>query len=76
MVFLISSIIILIGLIRFDFFIYPTLDYFGKFVMVGSLNIVPFWIAWMIYNKYKNSNLKYLSIVWGIVSGGIFFILS
>jgi hypothetical protein len=74
--FIISSIIILVGLIKFDIFIYPTLDYFGKFVMVGSLNIVPFWVAYMLSNKYKNSKLQILTILWGVGSGGVFFILS
>ena len=41
-----------------------------------SLNIVPFWVAYMLSNKYKNSKLQILTILWGVVSGGLFFILS
>ncbi|NPA54911.1 MAG: hypothetical protein GXO40_00935, partial [Epsilonproteobacteria bacterium] len=46
--FVITSIVFLILLVRFDLFIYPTLDYFGKFVFVGALNIMPFWIGYLL----------------------------
>jgi hypothetical protein len=75
---IISSILIFIGLINFDIFIYPTLDYFGKFVMVGALNIVPFWIVKMIFDKFKN-NIKsqyIFTIIWGVLSGGVFVLIS
>jgi hypothetical protein len=61
--FIISSIIILIGLIKFDIFIYPTLDYFGKYVFVGLLNLVSLWVCVMIYRKFGNI----WAIIWGIV---------
>jgi len=64
-------IFILIGLVKFDMFIYPTLDYFGKFVFVGALNIVPFWIGFEIYKKYSQ---KY-AVIWGIVAGIVLYFL-
>jgi hypothetical protein len=73
---LLSFIPILIGVLKFDIFIYPTLDYFGKFVMVGVLNIFPFFIATMLYGKFQNSKFKYLAIVWGIIVMLFFWQLS
>jgi len=61
-------IIILIGLIKFDVFIYPTLDYFGKYVFVLALNIVPFWISWEIYKKNR-----WFSLVFAILLGFVFY---
>ena len=68
--FIIASIFILIGLVKFDIYIYPTLDYFGKFVFVGALNILPFWIAYMLNNKNP-----IFAIVWGVFSGVIFYFM-
>jgi len=73
---LLSFIPILIGLVKFDIYIYNTLDYFGKFVMVGVLNIFPFFIATMLYGKFQNSKFKYLAIVWGIIVMLFFWQLS
>jgi len=61
-------IIILIGLIKFDVFIYPTLDYFGKYVFVLALNIAPFWISWEIYKKNR-----WFSLVFAILLGFVFY---
>ena len=72
----ISFVIILAPLIKFDIFIYPTLDYFGKYVFVLALNIVPFWIANMLFNL-KNEKLKnILPLVWAIFVGIIFYAIS
>ena len=73
----ISFVIILLPLIKFDIFIYPTLDYFGKYVFVLALNIVPFWVANMLFNL-KNKKLKIsLPIIWSISVGvGFYFISS
>jgi len=75
---IVSSVIILFSLIKFDIFVYPTLDYFGKFVMVGSLNIVPFWITKMIFDKfYTDVKKQYIfTILWGVVVGWIFISIS
>ena len=64
-------IFIIAGLVKFDMFIYPTLDYFGKFVFVGALNIVPFWIGWMIYKKYN----QFIALGWGIIAGIVFYLM-
>ena len=72
----ISFIIILAPLIKFDIFIYPTLDYFGKYVFVLALNIVPFWVANMLFNL-KNKKLKIvLPLIWAIFVGIIFYSIS
>jgi len=72
----ISFLIILAPLIKFDIFIYPTLDYFGKYVFVLALNIVPFWVAKMLFN-IKNEKLKLaLPLVWAIFIGGSFYFIS
>ena len=72
----ISFVIILVPLIKFDIFIYPTLDYFGKYVFVLALNIVPFWVANMLFNL-KNEKLKtILPLVWAIFVGIIFYAIS
>ena len=72
---IISVLIILCGVVKFDIFIYPTLDYFGKFVMLGMFNIFPFWIANMLF-KISNIKLKYIStVLWGVMSGGGLFML-
>jgi len=67
---IIAFIFILAGLIKFDIFIYPTLDYFGKFVFVGALNIVPFWITWEI-----NKKNKLFSLVFAIIAGIILYFM-
>jgi hypothetical protein len=67
----IGYIFILVAAIKFDIFIYPTLDYFGKFVFVGALNIVPFWIGWEL-----NKKNKILPLIWGIICAGIFYYMS
>jgi len=72
----VSFVIILAPLIKFDVFIYPTLDYFGKYVFVLALNIVPFWVANMLFNL-KNEKLKtILPFVWAIFVGIIFYAIS
>jgi len=72
----ISFLIILLPLIKFDIFIYPTLDYFGKYVFVLALNIVPFWIATMFFNL-KNRKLKFsLTILWALFVAIIFYLIS
>ena len=38
-------VFMMIFIVKFDIFIYPTLDYFGKYVAVGVLNIFPFIVA-------------------------------
>ena len=68
--FIIASVFILIGLVKFDIFIYPTLDYFGKFVFVGALNIIPFWVAYML-----NSKKQIFAIIWGILVGVAFYFM-
>jgi len=74
--FIISSIIILVPLIKFDVFIYPTLDYFGKYVFVLALNLVPFWIANMLFNLENEKLQKILPILWAVFTGGIFCFIS
>jgi hypothetical protein len=72
----ISFLIILLPLIKFDIFIYPTLDYFGKYVFVLALNIVPFWIANMFFSL-KNKKLRNsLTLIFSIVAGIIFYFIS
>jgi hypothetical protein len=72
----ISFLIILVPLIKFDIFIYPTLDYFGKYVFVLALNLVPFWIAVMFFNL-KNEKLKIiLPLLWSVFVGVIFYLIS
>jgi hypothetical protein len=72
----ISFLIILLPLIKFDIFIYPTLDYFGKYVFVLVLNIAPFWIANMLFNL-ENEKLKMtLPLVWSLFIGGVFYFIS
>jgi len=72
----ISFLIILAPLIKFDVFIYPTLDYFGKYVFVLALNIVPFWVANMLFNL-ENKKLKIVtSLVWSVFIGGSFYFIS
>jgi len=72
----ISFLIILLPLIKFDIFIYPTLDYFGKYVFVLALNIVPFWIGTMFFNL-KNRKLKFsFTILWALFVAIIFYVIS
>jgi len=66
----IGYIFILVGLIKFDLYIYPTLDYFGKFVFVGALNIIPFWLSWDLYKKNK-----IYSIIFSIIMGTILYFM-
>jgi len=66
----ISFVFILIGVVKFDLFIYSTLDYFGKYVFVISLNIVPFWIFWDLYKKNK-----YYSLFFAIIVGIILYLM-
>ena len=66
----IGYIFIFVGVIKFDLYIYPTLDYFGKFVFVGALNIVPFWLSWDIYKKNK-----LYSLVFAIISGIVLYLM-
>jgi hypothetical protein len=74
---IIASILILIGVVKFDIFIYPTLDYFGKFVMVGALNIIPFWIAKMLFDRFQdNIQIQYgVTILWGVLSGVMLYLM-
>jgi hypothetical protein len=72
----ISFLIILLPLIKFDIFIYPTLDYFGKFVFVLTLNIVPFWIANMLFNLKNEKIRKILPLLWAISVGIVFYLIS
>ena len=72
----VSFIIILAPLIKFDVFIYPTLDYFGKYVFVLALNIVPFWVANMLFNLKSEKLKNTLPIVWAIFVGTIFYTIS
>jgi len=67
---IIGFIFILAGLVKFDIFIYPTLDYFGKFVFVGALNIVPFWITWDL-----NKKNRLFPIAFGIIVGIILYFM-
>jgi len=60
---LVGVCLIIVGLIKFDVAIYPTLDYFGKYVFVGLLNLVSLWVCVMIYRKFGNI----WAIIWGIV---------
>jgi len=72
----ISFLVILLGLIKFDILVYPTLDYFGKYVFFIALNIMPFYIANLFFN-IKNKKLAYfLTLFWGIGVGVIFYTLS
>jgi predicted neutral ceramidase superfamily lipid hydrolase len=72
----ISFLIILVPLIKFDIFIYPTLDYFGKYVFVLALNVFPFWITIMLFNL-KNEKLKIiLPLLWSVFVGVIFYLIS
>ena len=66
----IGYIFILAGLIKFDIYIYPTLDYFGKYVFVIALNITPFWISWDLYKKNK-----YYSLVFAIIATFILYFM-
>ena len=70
---IVSFIFILLGLIKFDIGIYPTLDYFGKFVMVLSLNIMPFWISMMINERFENTKRVLFVILWGFLAGVFFY---
>jgi len=62
----IGYIFILAGAIKFDLYIYPTLDYFGKFVFVIALNLLPFWLSWDLYKRNKLYSLGF-AIIAGIV---------
>jgi hypothetical protein len=72
----ISFLIILLPLIKFDIFIYPKLDYFGKYVFVLTLNIAPFWIANMLFNLKNETLRKILPLLWSIFIGGVFYFIS
>jgi len=65
---IIGYIFILGGIIKFDIFIYPTLDYFGKFVFVIALNIFPFWVLWEL-----NKKNKLYALIAGVVGGLTFY---
>ena len=67
---IISFVFILIGCIKFDIYIYSTLDYFGKYVAVIVLNIFPFIVSYKLFQK----NSLY-SILWGIIAGLILYFL-
>jgi len=71
-----SLLIILLPLIKFDIFIYPTLDYFGKYVFVLALNIVPFWVARMLFDLENRKLKTILPIVWAIFVGSVFYFIS
>ena len=68
----IGYIFILAGAIKFDLYIYPTLDYFGKYVAIIVLNLFPFIVGWKLNNKYP----QYISLVWGIIWGLFFYKLA
>ena len=67
---IIGAIFIIIGLYKFDIFIYSTLDYFGKYVFVLALNLIPFYVAWLFHNKKP-----IFSLIWGIVAGATFYFM-
>jgi len=68
----VSFLLIIIGLVKFDTFIYPTLDYFGKYVFVLALNIVPLYFSYEFYKKGYN-NL--IIIGWGAIVGIVLYLL-
>ena len=73
----VGFVFITLGLVKFDIYIYNTLDYFGKFVAVGVLNIFPFWIGFMVFDKFRN-NEKFkivLPFIWGLTAGIVFYLL-
>jgi putative flippase GtrA len=55
-VLIVSFIIITYGLYRLDKFLIPTLDYFGKFVYFGALNIFIYIFVYKIQQFFNQKN--------------------
>lgn len=55
-VLILSFIIITYGLFRLDEYILPTLDYFGKFVFFGALNIFAYVFVYKIQLLINTKN--------------------
>jgi hypothetical protein len=64
---MVGVVLTIIGMVRIDGFLLPTLDYFGKYVFFGAFNIFVFWVEWVFYKKF-NGYLKILMpLIWGAV---------
>jgi len=52
------------GMYKIDLFLIPTLDYFGKYVFFGIMNIFVLWLFYTIYKKFKH--LFFIPFIYGL----------
>jgi hypothetical protein len=64
---IVGFILTIIGMIKIDIFLIPTLDYFGKYVFFGVINIFVFWMLIVFYKKFRGVLQIVMPIVFGVI---------
>ena len=64
---IVGLILTIIGMYKIDMFLIPTLDYFGKYVFFGAINIFVFWVLWFFYKKFEGLMKILMPVIWGVV---------
>jgi hypothetical protein len=60
-------VLTIIGMVKIDMFLVPTLNYFGKYVFFAAFNIFVFWVEWVFYKKFKGYLKILMPLIWGAV---------
>jgi hypothetical protein len=64
---IVGFILTIIGMYKIDIFLIPTLDYFGKYVFFGVINIFVFWMLIVFYKKFRGVLQIVMPIVFGVI---------
>jgi hypothetical protein len=64
---IVGIVLSLVGLYKIDSFLYPTLDYFGKYVFFTLMNIFSIWLVYLFFKSFNG----FLKILMPTLMGGV-----
>lgn len=64
---IIGLVLTIIGIVKIDMFLIPTLNYFGKYVFFAAFNIFVFWVEWVFYKKFGGLMKIIMPAVFGLI---------
>ncbi|ACM92260.1 putative NADH dehydrogenase 5 [Nautilia profundicola AmH] len=64
---IIGLFLTIFGMYKIDIVLIPTLDYFGKYVFFGAINIFVFWVEWFFYKRFDGLLRILMPFMFGLV---------
>ncbi len=64
---ILSFLLVGAGIFKLDFFLIPTLDYFGKYVFFVMINIFVFWVCYQFFRYFKGTLRIVMPLLYGLI---------